>query len=104
MVEDKENTCIIVVEVSSGDEVMVIGALADSVKAVFEISQSEIEPAPGIGTLLDSRFIHGMGKVDEGFVIILNLDQVLSTGDLETDETVEQENIKQGFKELAAPA
>ncbi|MCK5352454.1 chemotaxis protein CheW, partial [bacterium] len=49
-VEDTVNTCIIVVEVIIDGEPVVIGALADSVKAVFELGEVDIEPPPSIGT------------------------------------------------------
>ena len=81
-VEDTVNTCIIVVEVVLDGEPAVIGALADSVKAVFELGEVDIEPPPSIGTNLDAGHILGMGKHDEGFLIILDIDQVFSADEL----------------------
>jgi len=101
-VDDTENTCIIVVEVSVAGEMIVIGALADSVKAVFEIRESDMEPAPSIGTLMDSYFIKGMGKIEEGFVMILNVDHVFSTGDLSTAGTVGHDMAEGGADGQAA--
>jgi len=81
-VEDTVNTCIIVVEVVLDGEPAVIGALADSVKAVFELGEVDIEPPPSIGTNLDAGHILGMGKHDEGFLIILDIDRVFSADEL----------------------
>ena len=77
------NTCIVVVEVKLGDETAVLGALVDSVQEVFEIEPQNIEPAPRIGTKLNTEFIKGMGKREEKFIIILDIDKVFSSEELE---------------------
>jgi len=76
------DTCIIVVEVSLEDEPVVLGALVDSVQEVFELEPDRIEPAPKIGKGLKTEFIRGMGKRDETFVIILDIDEVFSPDEL----------------------
>jgi purine-binding chemotaxis protein CheW len=82
--EKTVNTCIIVVEVSFEDEHTIIGALVDSVQEVFELEPEQIEPAPKIGTQLKTEFIKGMGKKDDHFIIILNIDKVFSSEELAT--------------------
>lgn len=82
--EKMVNTCIIVVEVSFEDEHTIIGALVDSVQEVFELEPEQIEPAPKIGTQLKTEFIKGMGKKDDHFIIILNIDKVFSSEELAT--------------------
>jgi purine-binding chemotaxis protein CheW len=73
-----KKTCIIIVEVESNDEGQDMGVVVDSVNAVLEIPSSEIEPGPAFGAKIRTDFIEGMGKVDGKFVIILNVDQVMS--------------------------
>ncbi len=80
--EQTVNTCIIIVEIKVDDETTVVGALADSVEEVLELEPDQIEPAPRIGTRLDTRFIKGMGKHDERFIIILDIDRVFSAEEL----------------------
>jgi len=77
------NTCIIVMEVTKDGETMVLGSLADSVQEVLDLEPEQIEPAPRIGTRLRSDFIKGMGKHNERFIIILDIDQVFSAGELQ---------------------
>jgi len=72
------NTCIVVVEVCCQGETLVLGALADSVQEVFELEPEQIEPAPRIGTRINTDFILGMGKSDEGFIMILDIDKCFS--------------------------
>jgi purine-binding chemotaxis protein CheW len=76
------DTCIVVVEVVSGDGNIVMGALVDSVQEVFELEADQIEPAPKIGTHLRTEFIAGMGKRDERFIIILDTSKVFSSDEL----------------------
>ncbi len=82
------NTCIVVVEVILNDEISILGALVDSVQEVFEIEPQNIEPAPKIGTKLNTEFIRGMGKHDEQFIIILDVDKVFSSEELEIVQSV----------------
>jgi purine-binding chemotaxis protein CheW len=79
---DTVDTCIIVLEVSLEGETTVIGSVADSVKEVFEMSPDQIEPPPRIGTRLRTEFIRGMGRHDDRFTIILDVDRVFSAEEL----------------------
>lgn len=80
--EQTVNTCIIVVEVSLDGEIVVLGALADSVQEVVEMEPDKIEPAPHLGTKLNTNFIKGMGKLENDFVMILDIDKVFASDDL----------------------
>jgi purine-binding chemotaxis protein CheW len=80
--EQTVNTCIIVVEVNFARETLVLGVLADSVQEVVEMEPDQIEPPPQLGTQLNTEFIKGMGKVENNFVMILDIDKVFSADDL----------------------
>lgn len=77
------DTCIMIVEIDIDSEVTALGLLADAVKEVMELDYSQISPAPRIGSRVDTRFIMGMGKYDDEFVIILDLPKVFSKVELE---------------------
>ena len=93
--EDTEDTCIIVVEVQVDGESITVGALADAVREVLDIRADQIEPPPRLGTRLNTEFITGMGKVDEQFMILLNIDRIFNSDELalvqETGQFEEQE-------------
>ena len=76
---DTEDTCIIVVDVQVDGEVITVGALADAVREVMDIRSDQIEPPPRLGTRLKTEFINGMGKVDEQFMILLNIDKIFNS-------------------------
>jgi len=82
MTETTVNTCIIVVEVGLENERMVVGALADSVEEVVELEPAGIQPAPRLGTGVNTEFIRGMGRRENEFVMILDIDRVFSSGEL----------------------
>lgn len=75
-------TCIVVVEVMLEEERTVIGALADSVEEVVDLEPDQIEAAPRIGTQVRTDFILGMGKRNEQFIMILDIDRVFSADEL----------------------
>jgi purine-binding chemotaxis protein CheW len=56
--------------------------LVDSVLEVLEFDDRQIQPPPSIGTKYKSEFIEGMAKVDDNFIMILNMDMVFSTDEL----------------------
>jgi len=75
-----KSTCIIIVEVETQNEGerQSMGVVVDSVQAVLEIAASDIESAPSFGAKIRSDFIEGIGKVNGKFVILLNVNNVLS--------------------------
>ena len=90
--EQTVNTCIIITEIVTGGETVVLGALADSVQEVLDLEPDQIEPAPRIGTRLRTEFIRGMGKRDEQFIIILDIDKVFSDDELTQVQTTSEVN------------
>lgn len=74
--EQTIDTSIVVMEVQIEEETVTLGALTDSVQEVIGLDDSQIEPAPSIGTKIDNRFIRGIGKLEEHFVIILDIDRI----------------------------
>ena len=80
--ENTVNTCVIITEVTVDNDTTVLGALADSVQEVLDLDAENIAPAPRIGTKLNTEFIRGMGKQNDRFVIILDIDKVFSVEEL----------------------
>jgi purine-binding chemotaxis protein CheW len=74
-----KNTCIIIVEISIDDSAVELGVLTDSVQMVVDLSPEDIEAVPRMGSNLNTDFIHGMGKQEEKFLILLDIDAVLAS-------------------------
>jgi purine-binding chemotaxis protein CheW len=81
-VQKTVDTCIIIVEIHMEKELTLTGIIADSVKEVSELDPSQIAPPPKIGTKLKTDFIRGIGKKEEKFLILLDIDKVFSEDEL----------------------
>ncbi|NVM75826.1 purine-binding chemotaxis protein CheW [Duganella sp. SG902] len=81
--EPSRRTCVVIVEVREDDATHDVGVVVDAVNAVLEIAPAQIEPPPAFGAAIRADFIAGMGKLGERFVILLDIDRVLSVAELE---------------------
>ena len=71
-------TCVVIVECQLEGEPMVIGVIADAVNQVLDLAPEDIEPPPSFGTRVRTEFLRGMGKLERGFVLLLQMDLLLS--------------------------
>lgn len=92
--ESTVNTCIIISEVNIAGEIAVLGMLSDSVREVFDLSDEDIVQAPRIGTHLNTEFLSGMGKKDNEFIMILDIDKVFTSSELEAVARVTDGSLK----------
>jgi len=72
--------------------------MVDAVSEVLEIASTDIEPPPAFGAKIRTDFISGMGKVNGKFVILLNIDRVLSV-----EEIAMLSNVDGATAEAATP-
>lgn len=102
MSEKTINSRIVVIELSIDGDRIVLGALADSVHDVMDIETENIEAPPGIGARWKTEVIRGIGKSDGDFIIILDIDRIVSASEL----TIIQEagNIKDQPKDEGSAA
>ena len=75
-------TCIVILELTQGEETTELGVMVDNVSEVLSIGESEVEPAPAFGGGIAAEFIAGVAKVGERFVILLDVNHVLSVDEL----------------------
>ncbi|MFH2091956.1 MAG: chemotaxis protein CheW [Pseudomonadota bacterium] len=78
-----DRTCIIVVEIDADDDTVLIGIVVDAVSEVLNIQEEDIEQTPAFGTKLNTEYILGMAKMGGGVKILLNIDKVLSTQEID---------------------
>jgi len=87
-IDYNDRTCIIVVEITGGQDTIQIGTVVDSVSEVLNIKGGEIEDTPTFGTKLNTDYILGMAKMEGGVKILLDIDRVLSAEEISRlDET-----------------
>ena len=87
-IENTANTRIIVLELELDGKALVLGALADSVKEVIELSPEQTEAPPRIGSRWKSEFIKGIGKQNEEFIILLDIERFFLTNGLAVADIV----------------
>ncbi|AZZ92207.1 chemotaxis protein CheW [Hahella sp. KA22] len=91
--EITRRTCIIIVEVGSGEDNHDMGVIVDSVSAVIDIPIANIQPPPAFGAKIRVDFIQGMWKSDDRFFIVMDIDQVLSVDEITHLAEVLQESV-----------
>jgi purine-binding chemotaxis protein CheW len=80
--ETNIDTSIIVLSIDLNGESVLVGTLVDAVKEVLELKTNEIAPSPTIGSKYNSGFIEGMWRIDENFIMILDINKVFSTDEV----------------------
>ncbi|TXH33942.1 MAG: chemotaxis protein CheW [Rhodospirillaceae bacterium] len=73
-----ENTRVLVLNVRIGEKQVTLGLIADRVIEVIGLNTKDIEPAPEIGLRWKSDYISGIGRRNDGFVIIFDLPHLFS--------------------------
>lgn len=74
-----ERTCIIVVNLGG----TTVGLIVDSVSEVIDIPEEDVAAPPKVNKGAGSRYIQGLGKVDEEVKILLNMERLLFDDELE---------------------
>jgi purine-binding chemotaxis protein CheW len=92
--EVTEQTCIIVVEITQQGRKFNTGIVVDHVSEVLDIAGENIEESPQFGSDVKTDFILGMGKVGDRVKILLDIDKVLATVDMQRLNTVSVEEEK----------
>ncbi|HEX5751313.1 MAG TPA: chemotaxis protein CheW [Archangium sp.] len=75
-------SCIVIVESELEGQRTEVGILTDAVSQVLDLAPRDIEPPPAFGTRVRVDYLEGLGRREGGFVLLLNLDRLLSTSEL----------------------
>ncbi|MEO8033949.1 MAG: chemotaxis protein CheW, partial [Acidobacteriota bacterium] len=75
-------TCAIVFQLEEDGRKSLMAVLSDSSAEVATIAESDVHPAPTFGAEIDVEYLAGMVRLGEEFVLLLNVDRVLSSEDL----------------------
>ncbi|HEU4391079.1 MAG TPA: chemotaxis protein CheW, partial [Blastocatellia bacterium] len=75
-------TCIVIVEIEMDGERLPMGLICDDVSEVLDLFPNDIEAPPAFGLPFRLDYLLGLGKVGKKFVLLLNIDRVLSASEL----------------------
>ena len=65
----------------------VMGIVVDGVSDVITLTPEQLKPAPEFGTSLDTQYITGLGTVDDRMIIVMDIEKLMSSRDMELVET-----------------
>jgi purine-binding chemotaxis protein CheW len=95
-IEVTKRTCIVVVEVNLSDQPTVMGVLADSVSQVIDLPASQVQPPPTFGTRVRVDCLLGMGQAGRKFVLLLDIDKLLSQDELAAAQSAAEAAASEG--------
>lgn len=85
-------SCIIVVDLLLAGKNMKVGLLVDAVSKVLDFQESQIDAAPSFNGNINTDYIEGMGKTEDAFIILLNIDNLLSMEDMHQFNEIQSDN------------
>lgn len=93
-VYEGKRTCVVIVEIQTGESLMELGIVVDSVNEVLELHDSDLSPPPGFGARIRTDFIEAMARIGERLVMVLSLGKVLSLDEMSNLVTLQQVAMK----------
>jgi purine-binding chemotaxis protein CheW len=79
---DNNSSMVIVVEVNNKDNKVLMGLLVDEVTDVIEFEYKDIHNVPDLGIKYNPEFLEGMVDKNDEFIMVMNVDRVLSVAEL----------------------
>lgn len=89
--EDTSRTCIIVTQIDNGDTTLTTGIVVDRVSEVLDIAVEQIDPPPDFGGGVETRFILGLGKVNDRVIMLLDINSILTSDDMKLMQSAAEE-------------
>ena len=81
--EYDEFTVVIILNVAN----RVVGMVVDGVSDVITLTPEQIRQAPEFGSAIDTQYVMGLGTVDDRMLILVDIEKLLSSSDMELFET-----------------
>jgi len=71
----------------------IVGIVVDEVSDVIKVHESEIKPPPEFGVAFDSRYLHGLVSLENEMIILVNIEALITSDELQLfeNQSLEQE-------------
>ncbi len=66
----------------------VVGMVVDGVSDVITLTSEQIKAAPEFGSALDTQYINGLGAVDQRMIILIDIERLMSSRDMDLIDSV----------------
>lgn len=80
--KNNNSSCVLVINIDNEGEKIKLGVLVDSVNEVVKYEADQILPLPTVGKQTKTEFIQGILKMDEQFILLLNVDKIFSVDEI----------------------
>ena len=80
-----ETTVVIILNVAN----RVVGMVVDGVSDVLTLKAEQIKPAPEFGAGMDTRYLQGLGTVDDRMLILVDIEKLMTSREMELVEAAE---------------
>ncbi|MDP1879259.1 MAG: chemotaxis protein CheW [Actinomycetota bacterium] len=77
-----ELTVVIILNVAN----RVVGIVVDGVSDVIALTAEQLKPAPEFSSSLDMQYIMGLGTVDERMIIVMDIEKLMTSRDMDLVE------------------
>ena len=81
-VEYDQFTVVIILNVAN----RVVGIVVDGVSDVIALTAEQLKPAPEFSAGLDKQYIMGLGTVDDRMIIVMDIEKLMTSRDMELVE------------------
>lgn len=88
-------TCFVILEIQVDALRKPLGIIVDSVCEVLEIADQDVEPSLRLGTDVTADFLLGIGKLESGFVLLLEIGRLLSLEQVDALAILEHQGLQQ---------
>ena len=65
----------------------VMGIVVDGVSDVIQLNADSLHPAPEFGSILDTRYLLGLGTVEERMIIMVDIEELMTSQEMAVGET-----------------
>ena len=83
-VEYNQFTVVIILNVAN----RVVGIVVDGVSDVIALAAEQMKPSPEFSSTMDTQYILGLGTIDQRMIIVMDIEKLLSSRDMELFDTV----------------
>jgi purine-binding chemotaxis protein CheW len=84
-----ETTVVIILNVAN----RVVGMVVDGVSDVITLKPDQVKPAPEFGASLDTRYLQGLGTVDDRMLILVDIEKLMTSSDMELIESAGEHGV-----------
>ena len=77
-----------------------LGVVVDGVSDVVALTPEQVRPAPSLSPSVDTRYVTGLGALDDRMLILVDIERLIDSGALEFAEGASEERAEAGLMKI----